>query len=382
MFKVITAFILIFSSNLLFCTQNDLPDQPQQEMSIEEMETAFWALNWQRGGTFKLFNSNSILSLPENYLIVTGEEAKKARSLLSGDVDNSDLEAVVCDQTFENRIIFEMIKDGYVTSDDWAEVDPKIILTNIKESHEKSNSERRKLGLPETHIIGWIQEPTFNRQSNTVSWSTEAKYGDEETVNSFAIKFGLEGYEQISILSPKTLGGQHLDIMLQSFKFDLRFDYENYKIGDKLANYSIADLFKKNETDEYVLAFWSLNWKTTGSHKLPESNSTLLIPEGYQLLIGEEAKLARGLTSDDLVDPNLEAIIFDESIDHTILIENVKIGYVSLDDWEELDVKGLLDSVIENTNTSNIERRKKGFNELHVIGWVNEPTLNKQSNTI
>jgi len=382
MFKIITFFILIFSTTQIFSTQNDLLDQPQQEMSDEERESAFWALNWQRGGTYKLFNSNSTLSLPESYLIVTGEEAKKARSLISGEVDNTYLEAVVYDQTFENRIIFETVKDGYVISDDWMDVDPKIILTNIKESHEKANIERRELEGGEKHIIGWIQEPTFNKQSNTVSWSTEAKYGDEETINAFAVKFGREGYVQISILSPKILGSEHLDIMLQSFKFDSGFDYENYKIGDQLANYSIADLFKKNESNEDVLAFWALNWKTTGSHKLPESNSTLSIPTGYKLLIGEEARTARSLSSDDLADPNLEAIAFDETINHTILIENVKIGYVSLDDWEELDVKGLLDSVIENTNISNVERRKKGFNALQVIGWVNEPTLNREKNTI
>lgn len=380
MFKFITVLILIFSSAQLFSTQNDLPDQPQQEMSEEENERAFWALNWQRGGTFRLPNSNSTLSIPESYLIVTGEEAKKARSLFNGEADTSNLEAVVYDQTFDHRILFECVKHGYISYDDWDEVDPKKLEKNIKDDLEKTNNEQRKLGLPETKIE-LIQDPTLNRQTNTVYWSTEAQYGDESTVNAVALKFGREGYVKISVLSPKILVGEHLDTMLQSHKFDAGFDYEDYKSGDILADYIIGAIFNDDEQN-IDDPFYALNWKTTGTYKLPESNSTLSIPQGYQLLIGEEAKTARSLSSEDLVDPNLEAIVFDENVQHTILIENAKIGYLPLDDWEELDAKSVLESVIESTNAANVERIKNGFSELHVIGWVNEPTLNRESNTI
>ena len=49
------------------------------------------------------------------------------------------------------------------------------------------------------------------------------------------------------------------------------------------------------EEREELVAFLGLDWKGPGAYQLSGSKSTLSVPEGYLLLLGEEAKKARSL---------------------------------------------------------------------------------------
>lgn len=265
MLKVLIAFLLVLSSTQIFSSESSIMTEEVENMSEEEREViqslsemlsdlsdeerektiAFFSLDWKDTGTYKLKQSNSTISLPEGYKLLIGEEAKKGRKLTCGDLDNPNLEAAVYDADFENVILFENSHEGYVSIDDWGDIDSKSLLESISENTEKANKERRKNGGGELHVIGWIQEPVLDKHTNTVYWAIEAESDEGAIVNSVAIRLGREGFEKLIWVTQKEsyvpFGG-HLDVMLRSHSFEPGYRYKDYKTGDKVASYGIAAL--------------------------------------------------------------------------------------------------------------------------------------------
>ncbi len=264
MFKFLTALLLVLFSSQIFSSESSGMTRKVENMSEEEREAieslsemladlseeeremtiAFLSLDWKDTGTYKLNQSNSTISLPEGYKLLIGEEAKKGRKLC-GEPDNTNLEAAVCDADYENTILFENLQGGYVSLDDWEDLDAKSLLKSISENTEKANKERKKNGGGELHVTGWIQEPVLDKNTNTVYWAIEAESDEGAIVNSVAIRLGRQGFEKLVWVTNKAsyvpFGG-HLDVMLRSHSFDPGYRYKDYKEGDKIAGYGIATL--------------------------------------------------------------------------------------------------------------------------------------------
>ncbi len=135
------------------------------------------------------------------------------------------------------------------------------------------------------------------------------------------------------------------------------------------------------EEREKALLYLQLDWKKDGTYKFSDSNSTLSLPFGYRLLIGDEANKSLSLRGEP-EEEFLEAIVYCDFSDDMIMFERSEKGYVTLEDWEEIKPKELLESIIKNTEKSNKTRFHNGVEEIHVLGWVKEPTLDKMTNTV
>lgn len=89
-------------------------------------------------------------------------------------------------------------------------------------------------------------ELILDRNTKTVYWAIEAiTEGQENIVNSVAIRLGKEGYEKITWVVQKPSYehfGSHLDIMLRAHSFDQGYRYKDYTTGDKVAGYGVATL--------------------------------------------------------------------------------------------------------------------------------------------
>jgi uncharacterized membrane-anchored protein len=218
------------------------------EFTEEEFQviTSCSNLNWKADGKYPLPLSNSTISIPRGYILLTGKDVDEFYAI-EGDLPTEGLEAYVCEsENFGNSVIFENINAGYIPIDDWKELDAKELLKSITDNTENANKERKERGLPEIHVLGWIQEPTLDRITNTVYWAIEADSGEADNlVNSVALRLGREGFERITWVTSRSAYipfGGHLDILLQAHSFDPGYRYNDYKIGDKIAEYGIAGL--------------------------------------------------------------------------------------------------------------------------------------------
>lgn len=260
MFKVFTAlFLVLSSSQLLSSDMKNEVDERKSELiqrlseafadlpeAEREATIAFYSLDWKEVGDYKLDQSNSTLSLPEGFRLVLGKDANKARELDASEPEDPNLEAVVYHVDTGDFILFENYKDGYISLDDWKNLDSKSLLKAISENTEAANEERKRSGLGELHVVGWVQEPRLDRHSNTVYWSIEVDADQGvSSVNSIALRLGREGFEKLNWVTLKETYvpfGGHLDAMLQAHRFDPGYGYNDYTSGDKLAGYGIATL--------------------------------------------------------------------------------------------------------------------------------------------
>lgn len=261
--RILTAFIILLSSSQMCSTEplartKKIENNSTEEELIEslaeimsnmtddekENTIAFFSLDWKETGTYKLPKSNSTIAIPEGYQLLIGEEAIKGRKL-DGETENQNLEAAVYDADLENVILFENFKGGYVSLDDWEDLDSKSLLRSISEKTEEANKERKKNGIAELHVVGWIQEPILDKHTHTVYWAIEGESDEGAIINSVALRLGRNGFEKLVWVTQKEsyvpFGG-HLDVMLRSHSFEPGYRYGDYKKGDQIASYGIATL--------------------------------------------------------------------------------------------------------------------------------------------
>jgi uncharacterized membrane-anchored protein len=216
-------------------------------MTDEEMGAAIASLPWVREeGTYRLPESHSSIVLPHGYLMVTGEAARRLETLQNPDPSNQYTEAAVITSDFESEIIFESLTgDGYVSLDDWNDINAAALLREISDNTESANAKRREQGMAELHVVGWLQPPTLDRSTSTVYWAVEGSGTNGRVVNSIALRLGRDGYERVAWITDPSryvpVGGQ-LDVMLRAHSFDPGYRYADHQSGDKTALYGIAGL--------------------------------------------------------------------------------------------------------------------------------------------
>lgn len=235
--RFLMTILLVTASTTLF--GDDI-----SKLSHDERIQAFLKLDWKNPATYELTDSHSTLILPEHHVALIGKDANQAEALLGG-LSNNEIEAITYREDLDNSVIFESFQDGYITIDDWGDIDSKALLASISENTEIANKERVKFGSGEIHVVGWLQEPTLDRNTNTVYWAIEASSDEGSVVNSVALRLGRTGYEKLTWVTDKALyvpfGGE-LETMLQAHKFNPGYTYQDYAKGDKLAGYGIAAL--------------------------------------------------------------------------------------------------------------------------------------------
>ncbi|CRX38128.1 Conserved putative membrane protein [Estrella lausannensis] len=191
--------------------------------------------------------------------MVIGEDVNKVWRLGCGDRDNEKLEAVVRDIDFKKVMLFEIWNEGYISLDDWGDLDAKNLLESLSERAEAANRElgRTRVGR-ELHVIGWMQEPVFDKHTNTVYWSIEFESSEEgAVVLSVAIRLGRESFVKLICIASKesyASGDGHFDAMLRSHSFDPGYRHQDYRTGDRIASYGVASLVAASVVGEMANA--------------------------------------------------------------------------------------------------------------------------------
>jgi len=214
---------------------------PASSQSVNEQ---IQAMHWVRSGTIKFTASSSSVALPPGFIGVAGEDARKLAELGQGHAE-SDTEGVLIDDKSDDTVVFQFYPSGFITIDDWQELDPGNLIRQITDNTENGNEERRSKGIAELHVTGWLQEPSFDRNTKTVFWAIAAYSNEGKIVNSVALRLGRSGYEKVIwVTDPNSFkpAGGVLDTMLRSHSFDSGQRYEDHIEGDKLAGYGIAAL--------------------------------------------------------------------------------------------------------------------------------------------
>jgi Protein of unknown function (DUF2167) len=193
----------------------------------------------------RLPSHSTIGHLRPSFKVVLGHDAIRYREIADASAD-PETEADAIGSEGKSELIYAWTNDGYVSIDDWKNLNPDELLNTVKENTGAANEVRRSKGIPTLEVAGWIQKPTLDPANNAVTWAFKAKASDGvEVINAIALKLGRFGYERITWIGDPTLyqSSNDLALAVKDFNFDQGARYGDYEVGkDRLAAYGVAGL--------------------------------------------------------------------------------------------------------------------------------------------
>lgn len=212
-----------------------------QEAIDEEIINLTWEYDLKE---YPFKSSNSHFKLDEGFALLRGDDARRFDFLTQG-TEDPDTEALIYNQDTEVQLIFNYYPSGYVSLEDWEDLDADNLLKQISENTEASNEERAQHNISGLKIGGWLQKPSLDEKNNAVSWVFDVIDNEERYVNAISIKLGREGYEKITWVSSYDNYLKSMDLMtalVDRQKFNNSYRYADYSVGDKMAGFGIASL--------------------------------------------------------------------------------------------------------------------------------------------
>jgi uncharacterized membrane-anchored protein len=225
-------------------------DQGSYPQTEEALDAAYGALHWQSTPReYQLPRSHAVIKLPSGYTLLLGADAERYSWLSSG-IEFPDTEAIITynSESASAEVYYEWRDEGYISDSDWDDVDPEALLQEYRDGTEAGNEERVANGFKPMHVVGWLEQPTYNKESRTVTYALEL--GDEEGtwVNAVALRLGRKGYTEFTWVGPvsafKKAGSRPelLNLALAKHNFEEGHRYADFTDGDKVASYGIAGL--------------------------------------------------------------------------------------------------------------------------------------------
>ena len=140
--------------------------------------------------------------------------------------------------------VFFFESSGYVKDDE--KLDPDGLLKILRDSDDRGNTERKRLGMPAIHTMGWRVPPHYDAATKRLEWGVELGQDDGQRVVNYTIRIlGRRGVMHVTLVSDP----QELDKDIATFKSALGgYDfaagerYAEFRAGDRVAEYGLAAL--------------------------------------------------------------------------------------------------------------------------------------------
>jgi uncharacterized membrane-anchored protein len=144
-------------------------------------------------------------------------------------------------------VVISFEEEGYVNDDDAASIDYAKLATQLRESLEEANEQRKKQGFDTIDFVGWAEPPHYDKAEHKLYWAKELAFSDsqEHTLNynirilgrrGVLVLNAVSGMDQLATIHEQTPG------ILAAVNFNEGHKYTDYLPGDKTAAYGIAGL--------------------------------------------------------------------------------------------------------------------------------------------
>lgn len=207
-----------------------------------------------KSGEISIGNSLAMVKVPKGFKFLTARDAQTVLADLWGNPkDESTLGMLVPDSTnFLSAeswaISFSYEEDGHVEDDDAEEIDYTDLLKQMKEDILASNAERTKQGFQKIELIGWAQQPYYDKGAHKLHWAKEIKFGTD-SVNTLNYNIRMLGRKGVLVLN--VIAGidnmpvvkSNINTIISSTNFASGNRYEDFDSSiDNVAEYGIGGL--------------------------------------------------------------------------------------------------------------------------------------------
>jgi len=132
---------------------------------------------------------------------------------------------------------------GHVPDDD--KIDAEAIMVQLKEGSALTNEERRKRGWPELTLLGWQVAPHYESDTKRLAWATLSETNGRKVVNYTTKLLSRTGVATVVlVVNPEQFDRSvtELKAQLDQFSFNPDQTYNQFRSGDKIAEYGLTGL--------------------------------------------------------------------------------------------------------------------------------------------
>ncbi len=226
----------------------------QDKQPANDVQAAYRAAQQAmvRGAADVVLLDQATLKLPSGYLFIPKEQAARLLAAM-GNRPGNDVLGMVLQERDDSHgfIVVRFIKSGYIKDDDAKKWNADELLSGIKEGTEEDNAERRKRGMREIEVVGWVQAPAYDPAAPRLVWSLSSKDkgasdSAERGVNYNTYALGREGYFSMNLvtgLNSIEAEKPSAHAMLAALEYKDGKRYTDFNAGtDHVAEYGLAAL--------------------------------------------------------------------------------------------------------------------------------------------
>jgi uncharacterized membrane-anchored protein len=206
-------------------------------------QSAMASLAWQRGPVEARIGAVATVTVAEGQAFLDAPNTRRFLELNRN--PPRDNHYTLVGRSGEWFAVFYFEDSGYVKDDD--KLDPDAILSSIKESDGPANRERKRLGMPPVHTVGWAVPPHYDLTTKRLEWGMRLRGETEEQafVNYTIRLLGRRGVVHATLVSdPENLQKDIAEFKtaLNGYQFVAGETYAEFKAGDRVAEYGLAAL--------------------------------------------------------------------------------------------------------------------------------------------
>ncbi len=122
----------------------------------------------------------------------------------------------------------------------------------------------------------------------------------------------------------------------------------------------------------------SLNWQVGPTKGTIDNRATIHVPDGYVFLGKHDTKKLMEMMQN--IPGDNEYVFAPDDLHWFAVFSFRSTGYIK--DDETLDADSLLETMTEGTKRGNIERKKRGWSTMSILGWRFQPRYDKENNLL
>jgi uncharacterized membrane-anchored protein len=252
--KHFSTFVLALAAALLAVPVQAQQPTPEQAAQIRKIEALLKDLH-PASGAVRIAEADAVLNLGEEYYFLPAAEAR--RVLVDGWGNPPETASNVLGMVFPAGKTF--VEDtwgavitfdpsGYVSDEDAQSTNYDELLGQMREGEAALNEERSAAGYPAQHLVGWAQQPRYDRKSHSVVWAQNIKFeGQPDNSLNYDVRLlgrrGVLSLNMVSVMSQLGETRQAAEKFARSAAFNPGARYADYQPGtDQKAEYGIGGL--------------------------------------------------------------------------------------------------------------------------------------------
>jgi uncharacterized membrane-anchored protein len=196
-------------------------------------------------------NDQAQMHLPAGFVFVPKNESLRLLQSMGNRPSPDTLGMIFPDDGSSWFLVARYVPSGYIKDDDAKEWNADDLLKNIKEGTEQANAERKKRGIPEMEVVGWVERPAYDASSHRLVWSLSSRDKGapataEQGVNYNTYLLGREGYVSMNLVTELNEVESQKPIarkLLAALEFEKGKAYTDFNAStDRVAEYGLAAL--------------------------------------------------------------------------------------------------------------------------------------------